>query len=90
MKSRTPTVLIIILTILTLGGAFIHVKERVARYNFWVSQDKEDSKYLNEEIGRTKEGKVITRKTLLDYMILKEIENLKKLRQQPQAVENGR
>jgi hypothetical protein len=85
MKSRLVPLLWILAALVCLFGVGLDIKERVARYNFWVSQDKADSKYLNEPVATLKDGKVITRKVLIDMLILKAAREA-----QPQVDPNGR
>lgn len=70
MHSRLPSILWTSLAFLCLIALFYAFDGVIRRHNTWVAQDKADSVYLNQEIGKMKDGTPITRKLLIDMLIV--------------------
>lgn len=86
MQSRFPNgVLWFFLILFALWGGS-QALVRLDNYNKRAEVIQSDSKYLNEEVGKLPDGKPITRKMLLDYLIRKGIEEAKQSIEKP----NGR
>jgi hypothetical protein len=86
MPSRLPAgVLWIIVAIFAFWG-ISQAAIRLDNYNKKAEVIQSDSVYLNETVGTLQDGKPITRKMLIDFMIRKEIERVKQSVEKP----NGR
>ncbi len=75
MRSRGPAFILLVLSLLLLLSSAGSIGYKVYK----------DNQYLNQEIGKMKDGTPITRKVLLDMLILKAAREA-----QPQVEPNGR
>jgi hypothetical protein len=85
MKSRLPALLFVSLFVFLAILGIYKGAQNAARYNAIAEQDQADIKYLNERIGAFKDGSPITRKHLIDMLILKALKEA-----QLQVESNGR